>query len=80
MLQNTSAYSVHQGVRLLGSHCRRIDPAAGMIVQAASDWSIVIISTLPPSLTRSRGECLRVVGIHSDGFIEREISIVYNPF
>ena len=32
-----------------------------------SDWSIVIISTLPNSLTRSRGEYLRVVGIHSDG-------------
>ena len=29
----------------------------------ASDWSIVIISTLPNSLTRSRGEYFRVVGI-----------------
>ena len=36
-------------------------------MQAASDWSIVIISTLPPSLTGSRGEYFRVVGIHSDG-------------
>ena len=36
-------------------------------VHAAPDWSIVIISTLPNSLTRSRGEYLRVVGIHSDG-------------
>ena len=34
---------------------------------AASDWSVVIISTLSFSLTRSRGEYLRVVGIHSDG-------------
>ena len=30
---------------------------------AASDWSIVIISTLPFSLTWSRGEYIRVVGI-----------------
>ena len=30
---------------------------------AASDWSVVIMSTLPFSLTWSRGECLRVVGI-----------------
>ena len=34
---------------------------------AASDWSVVIISTPPFSLTGSRGEYLRVVGIHSDG-------------
>ena len=34
---------------------------------AASDWSVIIISTLPFSLTGSRGEYLRVVGIHSDG-------------
>ena len=32
-----------------------------------SDWSVVIIPTLPFSLTGSRGEYLRVVGIHSDG-------------
>ena len=25
------------------------------------------IPAIPPSLTSSRGECLRVVGIHSDG-------------
>ena len=31
--------------------------------KAASDWSVVIISNLPFSLTRSRGEYLRVVGI-----------------
>ena len=36
-------------------------------MQAASDWSIVIISTLPPSLNVSRGEYFRVVGIQSDG-------------
>ena len=36
-------------------------------ILAASDWSIVIISILPFSLTGSRGEYLRVVGIHSDG-------------
>ena len=34
---------------------------------AASDWSVVIISTLPFSLSGSRGEYLRVFGIHSDG-------------
>ena len=32
-----------------------------------SDWLIVITSILPHLLTRSRGEYLRVVGIHSDG-------------
>ena len=40
---------------------------AGGIVSVASDWSIVIISSLPNSLTRSRGQYFRVVGIHSDG-------------
>ena len=34
---------------------------------APCDWSVVLISTLPFSLTGSRGEYLRVVGIHSDG-------------
>ena len=34
---------------------------------APCDWSVVIISTLPFSLTGSRGEYLRVVGIYSDG-------------
>ena len=37
---------------------------------------MVIIPTLPNSLTGSRGEYLRVVGIHSDGRIDKEISIV----
>ena len=46
----------------------------------ASDWSIVIISTPPPSLTRRWGECLRVVGIHSDGGKDREISLDCSPF
>ena len=35
---------------------------------------------LPPLLTGSRGEYLRVVGIHSDAGIDREISLVYCPF
>ena len=34
---------------------------------APCDWSVVIISTLRFSLTGSRGEYLRVVGIYSDG-------------
>ena len=34
--------------------------------------------TILPSLTSSRGKYLRVVGIHSDGLIEREISLVYS--
>ena len=38
-----------------------VRPAAGTL--AVSDRSCVIISTLPFSLTRSRGENLRVVGI-----------------
>ena len=36
-------------------------------LREASNWSVVIISTLPNSLTGSRGEYLRPVGIHSDG-------------
>ena len=32
------------------------------------------------SLTGSRGEYFRVVGIHSDGWIDREISIICYPF
>ena len=44
-----------------------VDVVVAMIVQAVSDWSIVIISTLPPSLTGSKGVYFRVVGIHSDG-------------
>ena len=36
-------------------------------LREVSDWSIVIISNLPDSLTGSRGEYFRVVGIHSDG-------------
>ena len=36
------------------------------------------IPAIPPSLTSSRGEYLRVVGIHSDGLIETEISLVYS--
>ena len=36
-------------------------------MQAASDWSNAIILTAAFSLTGSRGEYLRVVGIHSDG-------------
>ena len=35
-------------------------------LREVSDWPIVIISTLPNSLTKSRGEYLRVVGMHSD--------------
>ena len=38
-----------------------------LLLREVSDWSIVIISILPHSLTRSRGEYFRVVGIHSDG-------------
>ena len=39
------------------------ETSAGFIPKVATDWSVVIISTLPFSVTRSRGECLRVVGI-----------------
>ena len=38
------------------------------------------MSTLFLLLTGNRGEYLRVVGIHSDGSIDREISLVYYPF
>ena len=36
-------------------------------MRAASDWPNGIILTAPILLTGSRGEYLRVVGIHSDG-------------
>ena len=36
-------------------------------LREVSDWSIVVISNLPNSLTGSRGEYFRVVGIQSDG-------------
>ena len=39
------------------------ETSAVFIPKAASDWLVVIISTLPFSVTRSRGEYLRVVGI-----------------
>ena len=42
---------------------RRFAEVAGFNRNATSDWSVVIISTLPFSLTGSRGEYLRVVGI-----------------
>ena len=38
------------------------------------------ISTAPFSLTGNRGKYLRVVGIHSDGSIDREISLVCFQF
>ena len=47
--------------------CRRIDRAAGGIVQVASDGPNGIIWTAPFSLTGNRGEYFRVVGIHGDG-------------
>ena len=39
------------------------ETSAGFNPKAASDSSVVIISTLPFSLTGSRGEYLRVAGI-----------------
>ena len=36
-------------------------------MQAASDWPNGILSTAAVSLTGSRGEYLRVDGIHNDG-------------
>ena len=42
------------------------------------DSSQIHNPSYPPSLTSSRIEYLRVVGIHSDGLIEREISLVYS--
>ena len=36
-------------------------------MSVASEWPNGIISTAPFSLTRSRGEYLKVVGIHSEG-------------
>ena len=38
------------------------------------------LGPLPPLLTGSRDEYLRVVGIHNDGWIERDISLVCFPF
>ena len=49
-------------------------------MRAASHWPIGIISTTPFSWTGNRGKYSRVVGIYSDGCIDREISIVCYPF
>ena len=35
-------------------------------LREASHWSIIVISNFPNSLTGSRGEYFRGVGIHSD--------------
>ena len=54
-------------VRVAASNCscnfQNPETSAGFNPKAASDWSVVIISALPFSVTRSRGEYLRVVGI-----------------
>ena len=68
-------FSCHtrRGTNNLGESIRQVKivPAENVRpvqeILAASDWSVVIISTLPFSLTGSRGEYLRVVGIHCDG-------------
>ena len=44
-------------------YLQKSESSAGFNRNAASDWSVVIISTLPFSLTGSRGEYLMVVGI-----------------
>ena len=49
-------------------------------MQSASDWPNGIISTAPFLLTGNRGEYLKVFGIHSDGRIDREISLVCFQF
>ena len=38
------------------------------------------IITVRRTQTWNRGECLRVVGIHSDGWIDRDIYLVFSPF
>ena len=50
-------------VLLASAYLQKPESSAGVNQRAASDWSVVIISTLPFSLTWSRGEYLRVVGI-----------------
>ena len=47
----------------MGRDLQKLETAAGVNLRAASDWSVVIISTLPFSLTGSRDEYLRVFGI-----------------
>ena len=42
---------------------QKLESSAGFHLMAASDWLVVIISTLPCSLTGSRGKYFRVVGI-----------------
>ena len=48
---------------LASRYLQNSESSAGFQLMAASDWSIVIISTLPFPLTGSRGEYFRVVGI-----------------
>ena len=52
-----------RAVLLASADLQKPESSAGVNQRAASDWSVVIISTLPLSLTWSRGEYLRVVGI-----------------
>ena len=55
---------LEEGAGLLASgYLQKSETSAGFNQNATSDWSVVIISTLPFSLTGSRGEYLRVVGI-----------------
>ena len=42
---------------------QKSERSAGFHLMPASDWAVVKISTLPFSVTRSRGGYLRVVGI-----------------
>ena len=44
---------------LATGYLQKSESSAGFHLMAASDWSIVIISTLPFSLTGSRGEYFR---------------------
>ena len=48
---------------LASADLQKSERSAGFHLMAVSHWSVVIISTLPFSVTGSRGEYFRVVGI-----------------
>ena len=58
----SSEVSIWAGLKA-SADLQKSETSAGFNRNATSDWSVVIISTLPFSLTGSRGEYFRVVGI-----------------
>ena len=69
---------VRNDLRWLHTQCRVFGVPPGR--ECSENFGGSAILAVRPSLTGSRGEYLRVVGIHSDGWIDRDISLVCYPF